>query len=81
MSILDSDFIPQHVWAEAHHLAVRTVERYRRQPDGLPYCKLGRTIYIPKEAADEWILSRVTRRNPRRAPRSPKAARKFQHAA
>lgn len=44
----------------------RTVERWTKQADGLPYAQLGnhKIIHIP--TAREWLLSRMRNPNPRR---------------
>jgi hypothetical protein len=64
-SILDG-YIPQEQFAKDLDVDVRTIERYRRQPDGLPYVKLGGQVFIPLDIAREWLLGRVQRPNQRR---------------
>jgi len=45
----------------------RTVKRWTREPDGLPYTTLGKTPYIHVPTAREWLLGRMRRPNQRRA--------------
>jgi hypothetical protein len=65
-TILDG-YIPQEQFAKDLDVDVRTIDRYRAQPDGLPYVKLGGKIFIPLDIAREWLLGRVKRPNQRRA--------------
>jgi len=44
----------------------RTVKRWTRAPDGLPYATLGKTPIIHIPTAREWLLSRMRRPNPRK---------------
>jgi hypothetical protein len=44
----------------------RTVLRWMRKPDGLPYATLGKTPIIHIPTAREWLLGRMRRPNPRR---------------
>jgi hypothetical protein len=57
-------FVPEDEFATANQIHARTVKRYRDQPDGLPYLIWGNRVYIPTEAAREWLLKRVRRPNP-----------------
>jgi hypothetical protein len=62
-----SDFILQRMFAEANGLSEKTVSRYRKQPDGLPYLEWGGQIYIgPLDETRAWLMRRVKRPNPRR---------------
>jgi hypothetical protein len=57
-------------WAVEHDVHQRTVDRYRQQPNGLPYLEFGGRIYIPRKEGEEWIRSRIRRPNrPRGRPR------------
>jgi hypothetical protein len=49
-----------------HH---RTVLRWMREPDGLPYTRLGKTPIIHVPTAREWLLGRMRTPNPRRRPK------------
>jgi hypothetical protein len=44
----------------------RTVKRWTKEPDGLPYSKMGKTIIIHVPTAREWLFSRMRRPNQRR---------------
>lgn len=55
----------QKRWAKDRNINSRTVERYRQR--GLSWLPWGGEIYIPEAEGDEFIASRVIRRNtPRR---------------
>jgi hypothetical protein len=47
----------------------RTVIRWTRGPDGLPYTNLGKTPIFHIPTAREWMLGRMRRPNPRRRQR------------
>jgi hypothetical protein len=65
MAELDAEFLAQYSresdWAKAHGITQRTVARYRDR--GLPFLFFGGWIWIPRREGDEWIASRVKRRN------------------
>ena len=44
----------------------KTVRGWTRQPDGLPYATMGRTVFIHRPTAREWLRSRIRHPNPRR---------------
>lgn len=44
----------------------RTVARWTKEPDGLPYSMLGKTKIIHIPTARAWLLGRMHRPNPRR---------------
>jgi hypothetical protein len=46
----------------------RTVNGWTKEPDGLPYVRLGAAKYINVPVAREWLLNRL-RRNSRRSNR------------
>ena len=48
----------------------RTVKRWTKQPDGLPYAMLGRTPIIHIPTAREWLLSGMRRPNQRKPARA-----------
>jgi hypothetical protein len=50
----------------------RTVTRWTREPDGLPFAYLGKTPIVHIPTARDWLLGRMRRPNPRR--RSKRAA-------
>jgi hypothetical protein len=53
----------------------RTVRRWTKSPDGLPYATLGKDLVIHIPTAREWLFGRMRRPNPRKAtiarPRPP----------
>ena len=51
----------------------RTVIRWMREPDGLPYTRLGKTPLIHVPTAREWLLSRMRHPNQRRSRRAARA--------
>ena len=48
----------------------RTVSRWCKKPDGLPYSTLGNSKIIHIETARQWLFSRMRQRNPRRSKRA-----------
>jgi hypothetical protein len=68
-SILEG-FVPEDKFAKANHIHIRTAKRYRAEPDGLPFLIWGNRVWIPTEAAREWLLKRVRRPNPTAKKRS-----------
>ena len=48
----------------------RTVIRWMREPDGLPYTRLGKTPIIHVPTAREWLLGRMRRPNQRKVARA-----------
>jgi hypothetical protein len=67
-NILDG-FAPQGDFAKAHNVCERTVARYRKEPDGLPYMTFGGRIFIHVAGARGWLERRVRRPNPTRDAR------------
>jgi hypothetical protein len=57
-------FIPDEDFAAAGKISPRTLRRYRNQPDGMPFLEWGGRVYIPVEAAREWIRNRIRHPNP-----------------
>lgn len=51
----------------------RTLSRYDRLPDGLPYVMIAGKKYRPINACREWLARRVTYPNPTGSPRRRKA--------
>jgi hypothetical protein len=49
----------------------RTVTRWTKEPDGLPFAKLGKTVMLHIPTSRQWLLGRLRRPNPRRDSRSP----------
>ena len=48
----------------------RTLMRWTRLPDGLPFVRLGQVPYLHIPSAKAWIESRIHRPNPVRAARA-----------
>jgi hypothetical protein len=44
----------------------RTVDRWTKEPDGLPYTWMGKTKLVHLPTARQWLLGRMKRPNPRR---------------
>jgi hypothetical protein len=63
-----ADFDPEDEFARANGpVSKKTVQRYRNEPNGLPFLTFGGKIWIgPRDEAREWLLRRVRRPNPRR---------------
>jgi hypothetical protein len=61
-----SGFVPEPEWcADNGGICRKTCQRYRNQPDGLPYLEWGGRIWIgPADQARAWLLRRVKHRNP-----------------
>jgi hypothetical protein len=72
-SELLNDFLDLEPFAAECKRDPRTVRRWMKEPDGLPYTKIGNRILLHIPTAREWILRRMHRPNPRRetAPASP----------
>ena len=64
------DFVAVSELARELHLHPRTLLRWSNQPDGFPITRIGKTNFIHKPTAREWMLSRVRKSNPRREARS-----------
>jgi hypothetical protein len=48
----------------------RTIRRWMKQPNGLPYVKLGNRVLIHIPTARAWLASRMCHPNPRRVSQS-----------
>jgi hypothetical protein len=58
-------YVDEHTFARDEvRKDIRTVRRWRNQPDGLPHLKLGRDVYIPVEEARSWLKSKIVTPNP-----------------
>ena len=68
MSILDG-FQLKSAFAEDHGVTERTVDRYRNEPNGLPWAKFGGKVYIHIEGGRAWLMRRVRSNNPTREAR------------
>jgi hypothetical protein len=47
----------------------RTLMRWTRLPDGLPFVRIGHTPYLHVPSTQQWIARRLTRPNPTRRRR------------
>lgn len=65
-SILD-EYAPKAQFAEDNNICERTVDRYRNEPNGLPFAEFGGRIYIHVPGAREWLARRTKQLNPRRS--------------
>jgi hypothetical protein len=59
-----SDYALEDDVAERWDVDKRTLARYRNEPNGLPFMRLGGRIYIHIPGAKEWVKRRTQRRNP-----------------
>ena len=59
MTNLLNGFATQEEFAEAHDIHPRTVTRYRKQPNGLPWMEFGGKIYIDLDGARQWLARQV----------------------
>ena len=57
-------YLEEHIFADKVDKNIRTVRRWRSQPDGLPFLKLGREVYIPVEEGRSWLKSKIVTPNP-----------------
>jgi hypothetical protein len=64
VSNLLDDYAPEDALAKSWSVDRRTIARYRNEPNGLPFMKLGGKVYIHIPGAKEWIRRRTLRRNP-----------------
>jgi hypothetical protein len=60
------DYATEAEFAEAHKLSQRTVARYRKQPNGLPFVEFGGRIFIHIPSAKSWLDARLCQPNPAR---------------
>jgi hypothetical protein len=67
-------FVLEDDFAVSGCMSTRTVARYRNQPDGLPYMEWAGRIYIPVDAAREWMRNRFRRDNPTKRRRKSESA-------
>jgi hypothetical protein len=65
--LIDDDFVHEAKFAVENNIDRRTVARYRKMPDGLPFVEFGGRIFIHMPTAKRWLEARIHRPNPRRA--------------
>lgn len=64
---IDGDeLIPDEAYAEEVHCSRRTLARYDKEPDGLPFILIANKKYRPRKACGTWWARRVKHPNPRR---------------
>ena len=61
------EFLFEDQFAEEVGRHPRSIERWRNQPDGLPYSWLGNRIIIHIPTARAWLLGRTRKPNRRRS--------------
>lgn len=59
-------YVDEETLATATGRSTRTIKRWRNEPDGLPYVKLGCRVYFNVESTKRWIAAKETQRNPSR---------------
>lgn len=70
--LLSDCFTEDELAAEAN-ISKRTIARYRNQPDGLPYFRLGARVYIRRADWSAFLERRIIRPNPTREGRRASA--------
>jgi hypothetical protein len=60
-------------WSAEHDVNPRTTARYRQLPDGLPFLQFGGRVWIPRQAAEDWIRARIQWPNRRQRGRPRKS--------
>jgi hypothetical protein len=55
-------FISQHEQAARLGVTIRTLERWRKEHFGPPYCRAGKTVYYRDGSGEEWL--RDNEKNP-----------------
>jgi hypothetical protein len=63
------DYIRRDQFAREHNISLRTVDRYRNEPNGLPSLMFGGFVYIHRPGATAWLERRLRRANPRQSKR------------
>lgn len=66
MGLLDDYYTSDEMEAEIRR-GKKTLRRYEREPDGLPYVRIGNQKFYRKDAAKAWIARRERKPNPRRS--------------
>jgi hypothetical protein len=64
-SILEG-YAPKADFASAINSCPRTVDNYRKLPDGLPSLTIAGKVYIPIDLGRQWIERRLVTPNPTR---------------
>ena len=66
IQIPDDTLIPDEQLAREWNTTRRTLGRYDRLPDGLPFVMVSGCKYRPAKACSEWLARRIQKPNPRR---------------
>ena len=64
--VLGADWMPLGDFAESVDKHPRTIKRWAHGPDGLPTARQGNEELVHIPSYQEWLLSRLRKRNPRR---------------
>jgi hypothetical protein len=72
-SELLKDFADLEPFARECKRNPRTIRRWMKEPDGLPYTTIGNRILLHIPTAREWMLQRMRRPNPRRSEAAAQA--------
>jgi hypothetical protein len=64
-----ADCFTEDALAAEANISKRTIARYRNEPDGLPYFRLGGRIYIRRTDWSAFVERRIIRPNPTREGR------------
>ncbi|MEI9899636.1 MAG: hypothetical protein WDN31_05240 [Hyphomicrobium sp.] len=65
MTILD-EYLPREQLAKDMNVTVRTLDRWARAPDGLPFTKIGGRIFFRIASVRAWLAARERAPNPTR---------------
>ncbi len=67
IQIPNEELVPDQDLAAEWHTTRRTLGRYDRLPDGLPFVTISGRKYRPLTACREWLTRRIRRPNPTRS--------------
>lgn len=59
-------YVDKLALSEALDVVPRTIDRWRNQPDGIPYTTAGSRVLFRVQSVRDWLASREKRPNPRR---------------
>lgn len=68
------DFLDLGPFANEVDRDPRTVRRWLKEPDGLPFTRMGNRILIHVPTARDWMFGRMRQPNRRRTPKVPEQA-------
>jgi hypothetical protein len=78
MPILE-DYLTKAEQAKALNVSEKTIDRYTKQPDGMPYTMAGRVKLFRHDWTRDWLASRKRQDNPT-APRRGRPRRQPERA-